>query len=148
MSLSTQGQIILALNGIWTGIKANLNSSPDGSAKMEFSPEIKNRYLPVVQPSTTKSVTFIRITSTNRQELGILGIKLLPNVQLIKQLVGRPYCKPPGNPSPKVIVGYCGGPFLFAVLCWDVQSTSEVSTYNTAQLGLFRCGLPAHLGDN
>jgi len=30
MSLSTQGQIILALNGIWTGIKANLNSSPDG----------------------------------------------------------------------------------------------------------------------
>tara|TARA_B100000809_G_scaffold89191_1_gene87644 strand:- start:38 stop:205 length:168 start_codon:yes stop_codon:yes gene_type:complete len=55
---------------------------------MEFSPEIKNRYLPVVQPSTTKSVTFIRITSTNRQELGILGIKLLPNVQLIKQLMG------------------------------------------------------------
>jgi len=55
---------------------------------MEFSPEIKNRYLPVVQPSTTKSATFIRITTANRQELGIPGIKLLPNLQLIKRLVG------------------------------------------------------------
>jgi hypothetical protein len=54
---------------------------------MEFSPEIKNRYLHVVEPYTTNSVRFIRITATNRQERGISGIKLLPNLQLIKRLV-------------------------------------------------------------
>jgi hypothetical protein len=54
---------------------------------MEFSPEIKNRYLHVVQPYTTKSVSLIRITATDRQERGLSGIKLLPNLQLIKRLV-------------------------------------------------------------
>jgi hypothetical protein len=49
--------------------------------------EIKNYYLPIVQPFTTKSVTFIPITTTNRQDLGISRIELLPNVQLIKRLV-------------------------------------------------------------
>ena len=53
-----------------------------------FSNEIKNCYLPVVRPFTTKSVTFIRITATNRQERCISGVKLLPSPQLIKWLVG------------------------------------------------------------
>ncbi len=52
------------------------------------SNKIKNRYPPGVRPSTTKSVTFIRITATNRRERGIPGIKLLPNLQLITRLVG------------------------------------------------------------
>ena len=70
--------------------------------------EIKNCYLPVVQSSTTNSATCIPIAGMNRRELGISGLKLFPNVQLIKQLVVGPHPRPPGNPSPRVIVGYCG----------------------------------------
>jgi len=48
--------------------------------------EIKNCYLPDVRPSTAKSATCILVTATKRQEWGIPGIKLLPNLQLIKRL--------------------------------------------------------------
>jgi len=40
-----------------------------------------------MRSSTAKSATCIPITATNRQELGIPGLKLLPNLQLIKRLV-------------------------------------------------------------
>jgi len=52
------------------------------------SNKIKDRYPPGVRPSTTNSATCIPITATNRQERDISGIKLLPNLQLIKRLVG------------------------------------------------------------
>jgi hypothetical protein len=49
--------------------------------------EIKNCYPPGMQTYTAKSVTFIRITATKRQERTIWRIELLPNLQLIKRLV-------------------------------------------------------------
>ena len=52
------------------------------------SNKFKNRYLPGVRAFTTKSATSIAITTTNRQDLGISRIELLPNLQLIKRLVG------------------------------------------------------------
>ncbi|MCS5661647.1 MAG: hypothetical protein NZ842_14725, partial [Dehalococcoidia bacterium] len=52
------------------------------------SNKFKNCYLPIVQPSTTNSATCIPIAGMNRRELGISGLKLFPNVQLIKRLVG------------------------------------------------------------
>ena len=82
--------------------------------------EIKNCYLPGMQTYTTKSAACIHITATKRQERGIPGMKLLPILQLIKRLEGRPYFKPPGSPSPRVIVGYCGGPFLFLCVKYGV----------------------------
>jgi len=50
--------------------------------------EIKNRYLPGVRPSTTNSATCRHKSDSNRQEWGIPGIKLFPNLQLIKRLEG------------------------------------------------------------
>jgi len=50
-----------------------------------------------MQTYTAKSVTFIRITATNRQERAIWGIKLLPNVQLIKQMVAWPHFRTPAT---------------------------------------------------
>ena len=88
MFLSAQGQIILTLKARCAGL--------------EFSAEIKNCYLPVVHSFTTKPATCILVTSPNRQERGIPGIKLLPNVQLIKQLVGWAHFNPPGSPSLRV----------------------------------------------
>ena len=70
---------LLAIAQRWAG--------PDvvGRAK---SNKFKNRYPPGVRPSTAKSATWIPITATKRQELGMPGMKLLPNLQLIKRLEG------------------------------------------------------------
>ena len=70
---------LLATAQCWAG------SDVIGRAK---SNKFKNRYPPSVRPSMAESATYIHQSDSNRQEWGISGMKLLPNVQLIKRLEG------------------------------------------------------------